>query len=217
MNWKGGETHGCRPVASVHEGDIVCNAAMWLQSRGSWQCQGELVLHLQGSKCESRGALSILSYLILRWSRAAKKSLKWNAVQYIEQKSPTNLGKMYGCKAQLCSHKPCWLSKQHSKGRDLPMPLLPYTPSYTLRRHNQTLHQLSSYISLLFCFLSNIQAECTELVIRNWRYWYCQVGSGTVSSPRLGDMFLLHLERSQIHWESKCSFTLFIIIAVSRC
>lgn len=37
-----------------------------------------------------------------------------------------------------------------------------------------------------------------------------------MSPSRLGDMLLLHLERSQIHWESKCSFTLFIITVVSR-
>lgn len=58
---KWGERHGCRPVASVRDGDTVCDAAMWLQSRASWQCQGELVLCLPGSKRESLRALCTLS------------------------------------------------------------------------------------------------------------------------------------------------------------
>lgn len=124
-------------------------------------------------------------------------------------------GEDVGLQSSALSRKPCWLSKQRAKGRGLPTQLLPSTPSCT--HHNQILHQLSSCISLLFCSLPNIQAQCTELVLGNWRYWYYQVGSSAVSSPCLGDMFLLHLERSQIHWESKCSFTLLTITAVSGC
>lgn len=46
MNCRGGEAHGCRPVASVRDGDMACRATVRLQSWGLWWRRWESVLHL---------------------------------------------------------------------------------------------------------------------------------------------------------------------------
>lgn len=60
----------------------------------------------------------------------------------------------------------------------------------------------------LFSFLSHFKAQRAELVFRNRGCGCDQVGPGSVSSPCLGDMFFLHLERCQVYWESKYSLLL---------
>lgn len=52
--------------------------------------------------------------------------------------------------------------------------------------------------------LYRLQAQCPEHLLWDRGYRAPEVGPGPVSPSSVGYLFLLHLEGSQVHWESEC-------------